>query len=269
MTSAGRTGIFSGLVLMTVVAMHQEDSVRVCVGSDRVLRVLSGTRCPSGQTEYVLAQVTPKLDDAPRPGEQAARDPNVMALKRQLETLSARVAELQSDLQAADRARGEKVRAPFEVVDAAGRTIMRVRAEGPARGIEMFTETGQAVAWMSAIPGGGIFKAQNLAATYEIVAGATATFAAFTLRQGDVPRAALAVTNGYPSLELTNNGRSVAALSVVRSGSGYLQLGNPDGSSIVEAGMTVKGCGLVRSFPTGNPGAGLVGMPGTFILGRC
>ena len=40
------------------------------------------------------------------------------------------------------------------------------------------------------------------------------------------------------------------------------------GHATVEAGTHPKGVGLIRAFPVGSPGGGMVGMPGTFLLGR-
>ena len=48
---------------------------------------------------------------------------------------------------------------------------------------------------------------------------------------------------------------------------GILQLANEGGNATVEAGVLSDGVGVVRAYPLGNPALGLVGMPGTFIMG--
>jgi len=66
--------------------------------------------------------------------------------------------------------------------------------------------------------------------------------------------------------------RSASGTTVARlgegTGGGLLQLADHGGNAMVEAGIHTSGVGLVRTYPLGNPALGLVGMPGTFLLGR-
>jgi hypothetical protein len=66
--------------------------------------------------------------------------------------------------------------------------------------------------------------------------------------------------------------RNASGATVVRVGEGStgggLQIANSGGDAMVEAGVLTTGAGLVGAYPLGSPGAGLVGLPGTFIMGR-
>jgi hypothetical protein len=66
--------------------------------------------------------------------------------------------------------------------------------------------------------------------------------------------------------------RSASGTTVARlgegTGGGLLQLADLAGNGMVEAGIHPSGVGLVRTHPIGSPALGMVGMPGTFLLGR-
>jgi hypothetical protein len=71
-------------------------------------------------------------------------------------------------------------------------------------------------------------------------------------------------------VEVFNANRiGVAALSATAAGNGQLQLTNASGQTMVEAGVTVDGIGVVRAGPHGfNPGIGFLGLPGSYIAGK-
>lgn len=66
--------------------------------------------------------------------------------------------------------------------------------------------------------------------------------------------------------------RSAAGTTIARlgegTGGGLFQLADQAGNAMVEAGIHPSGVGLVRTHPIGSPALGMVGMPGTFLLGR-
>jgi hypothetical protein len=98
-----------------------------------------------------------------------------------------------------------------------------------------------------------------------VVMGVDGDIAGFGILQGKAPRAGLAVTASGTHLNLANgNGTTVVNLEVGQGGQGKLQLGKPDGSSSVEAGLGVDGVGLVQVFPS----SGLTTAPGTILQGR-
>ena len=166
-----------------------------------------------------------------------------------------------------------QVKAPFDVVDARGKPILRVQDARPGigRGVTLFSATGAEVAFISALPEGGFFKARSGSGFPEIVVGVTTGVGALIVRDADSKaRATLGLVNGKPSLEIANeNYANIAAFGQGTTGGGFLQLGDAAGNARVDAGVNVKDCGVVRTHPLGNAGVGLVGMPGTFLLGRC
>ena len=81
-------------------------------------------------------------------------------------------------------------------------------------------------------------------------------------------RATMVTDNGKGAFSIRSaGGTTVVRLSEGQQG-GILQLANMGGNATVEAGTLPDGAGLVRAYPLGSPGAGLIGMPGTFIMGR-
>jgi hypothetical protein len=64
------------------------------------------------------------------------------------------------------------------------------------------------------------------------------------------------------------SGTTVARIGEGKTGAGLLQIANSGGDAMVEAGVLDTGAGVVRAYPLGTPGAGLIGLPGTFIMGR-
>jgi hypothetical protein len=105
--------------------------------------------------------------------------------------------------------------------------------------------------------------------TVSAIMGASGEIAGFATYQGERPVGSLMLTEGSNSLELANDGGvNVVSLMVSEGGNGTLQLGNSSGQVSVDAGTTGEDVGLVRAYPVGSPGAGLVGFPGTFLLGR-
>jgi hypothetical protein len=99
--------------------------------------------------------------------------------------------------------------------------------------------------------------------------GVGASGPAVTLRSGEMDLVTLALINGQPNMTM-KNAKGVPIVGLLQSpitGGAIFQLGDPAGNAMVEAGVLESGRGLVRTFPTGTP-AGLVGMPGTFIMGK-
>jgi hypothetical protein len=86
---------------------------------------------------------------------------------------------------------------------------------------------------------------------------------------GSVAMYVLPATNGG-IIEVANaNGIGVASLSSGKGGSGQLQLTNASGQTMVEAGVTVDGIGVVRTGPHAfNAGIGFLGLPGSYIAGK-
>ena len=168
-----------------------------------------------------------------------------------------------------------RVRAPFEVVDAAGKPILVVRSE--PRGLILQDVNSKITAMASVLADSSFFKVVSPAGTDEISLGAaqdgTIGLIARKVSQGkrtDRIRLVVPAATLMPTLELTNSkGQTIAALQQGQTGGALLQLQDAGGNGVVAAGVHPQtGVGLVQTFPHGNPGAGLVGMPGTFLMGR-
>ena len=207
---------------------------------------------------------------APRRPEGGVPAEEVERLRERIDVLTQRMSDLEGKLAAKELGMANQVKAPFDVVDASGKPILRV-VDGTSRGLSLFSASGAQVAFISALPAGGFFKAKSATGFPEVVLGVTTGVGAVILRDADSKaRATLGLVNGKPSLEFANeNYVGIAAIGQGTTGGGYLQLGDAEGNARVDAGVNVKNCGVVRTHPLGNAGAGLVGMPGTFLLGRC
>lgn len=171
---------------------------------------------------------------------------------------------------ALERRSSARVKAPFEVVDDAGKVVFGVTAN-PVRGFYLLTAAGQIVATGSSLDTGGFLRIFSPDHSKSVSIGPGNALTGVVAFQGEKRRASLgfAATDGKAFLQLHNdNGTVVSHLGQGASGGGLLQLASPGGNAQVEAGVLAEGAGIVRTFPNGNPGAGLVGMPGTFIMGR-
>ena len=187
-----------------------------------------------------------------KPSEQRVEE-----LRLKLDILSSKLTEVQKELaNAATVKAGGKVMAPFEVVDDAGRMIFRVRQD--PRGFEMATSSGPSVAWGSALEAGGVFKTRSSATFPEVVMGSAGNFGGFAIRDAEQRgRASVTLSNGKPSLELSNeNHVGIVSITQGSSGGGHIQLGNAAGNAMVQAGITAGNCGKVETYPLRPPGGG-------------
>jgi len=157
------------------------------------------------------------------------------------------------------------VGAPF-VVKAGDDTIFEARPDGfllyrPAAGIGVGAVAGSTRAEIVAGSVDGTSQAVLGLASYKDPT--------LTLRHGGkVNRLSMTVKGDEPTLNLTNdNGISIVDLGWGAYHGGHIQLSNADGNAMVAAGMAANGIGVVQTFPTGNPGRGLFGLPGTFLCG--
>jgi hypothetical protein len=162
--------------------------------------------------------------------------------------------------------------APFEVVDQQGRTLLNVvsNLDGGAQ-LELWNSSG-AVAWGTALNGGGAFKTRAPGSAFpEVVMGSSGAYGAFTIRDAELKsRVTMSLRDGKPSIEIANqNHISIAAFRESMIGTGVLELGKADGSSVVKAGITDKGCGQVETLPQRPVRATALNLPGDKIAGNC
>jgi hypothetical protein len=166
------------------------------------------------------------------------------------------------------------VKAPFTVVDSAGKPMFIVNAS--PRGIQLLAEHSDMTgalpsgAFISTSPTGTSIKAVSQNGHTQSVLGVeNENTPEVVLRDsGGLQRLILAVRKDDPELNLTNDSNLyVVSLDQGAFGGGRLQILNATGDARVLAGMVLKGIGVVRVMPDGNPGRGLFGLPGTFLCG--
>jgi hypothetical protein len=226
---------------------QESKGVRVCLGTDNLLRFTSGERCPQGQRMFRLAEVedevgvTKERDDSP--------NAIVADLKTKVDFLTRRVANVESEMRKLDTDSKSasndtksvpkpdprlptQVRAPFEVVDSRGNPIFvvsdAVHALVPRRGrfeiarastgdnhfsMMMRNAGGTAVAGLGELDGGGAMYLAD-------AAGKTRMFAAFD--------SGLKISNGSET--------GVIQLKVGSGGAGQFWLYDAGGTAMVKAG---------------------------------
>ena len=218
----------------------------------------------------LVGALSARVPAAPRRPESVARAEEVDRLRERIDVLARRLSDLEARLAVKELGIVNQIKAPFVVVDAGGKPLLRVQ-DNPSRSVTLFSTSGAQVAGMSALPEGGFFKATSGSGFPQIVVGVTTGLGALVVRDADSKaRATLGLINGKPSLEFANDNHvNIAAFGQGTTGGGFLQLGDAEGNARVEGGVNANGCGVVRTHPLGNPGSGLVGMPGTFLIGRC
>lgn len=168
----------------------------------------------------------------------------------------------------------------LSVEDAAGKGIFRVSEKlspTSARVSIGASETGhyslrlsgpsgtQLVTLGEAKVGGGVALAYNAAGEIGAVVSGTGQIHA---ADAGVIRVAMVAEKGQGSFSVRNASGTTVARFGEGTGGGLLQIANSGGNAMVEAGIHPSGVGLVRAFPVRSPGAGMVGMPGTFLIGR-
>ena len=194
----------------------------------------------------------------------------------------------------------QKVTAPFEVVAQGGQVLMKVSDEGLRVGkvligtgktgngfISVARSNGAEMLGLGARDGAPGVYVYDAAGNRPLAALAQATTVGggvvYTADSTGVIRMLMSGKGelhavdgaGHTRATMTQDGaftaRSAAGVTVARfgetNGVGKLQLANSEGDSIVEAGQLVTGAGIVRAYPIGTPGMGLLGLPGTFITG--
>jgi hypothetical protein len=168
---------------------------------------------------------------------------------------------------------GAKVKAPFTVVDNKGVVIFQVRDQSSnhARGFALANAKGIEVAYATVSDTVTMFKVRSADGTRESALGAVSSFIGVNVRLKEKLRTTFGMGSTLlPSLEMFTADEKpiVAVMESVDTHGGLLQLGDNGGMAKVKAGIDSAGVGLVQAMPLGSPGAGLVGMPGTFLRGR-
>ena len=278
------------------VTLHGQDSshepVIVCVGVDRILRSVKTTQsCGEGEKRYALSEAKSELED-PKVVDTGEPKGVKHPSEARVSTLEEEVRQLQREL---NKSNDFIFKAPFIISGKSGEPIFIVQETeaGPSAEVQLkgtpIVQFGigpkgnpavrilgplgeRAVALGLAAQGFGalqLYDGTTDSPKAWIYGGGTSGPVVGVSKDGTTAAAALTIgRDGEASLEIKNTkGVGVISLHPGTSGGGVLQLGDAAGNTMVEAGVA-GGVGQVRAYPTGNPGAGLLGMPGTFISGR-
>ena len=225
-----------------------------------------------------MALVGGAVAASPSQPEDRALRREMTDVKQELEVLKTRMSALErrDDASALPRPSSAapvttKIRAPFEIVNQGGATLLKVSANTDGGGVLTLSNRAGEVVWISALNSGGFVKTHGPATFPEVVFGTSGTFGGFAIRDAaGKARVSIALTGGKPSVELTNDNHTVvAAILQGATGGGQLELGDAAGNGMVRAGITTGGCGRVETYPEQTVRATALGIPGDKILGNC
>jgi hypothetical protein len=254
------TGMALAMALATSAAA-QGRGVHVCVGADRVVRYEAADQCRPGEASHRLLDVR---DEAVSAEQEEARERQITDLQKTVATLTERLSSLE---RAPDRKDGtnstpaSRVFAPFEVLDKMGNPILRVSDEQAAVGLKSASR----VLLTRGTADNYVLQFRTAYGVYSSSIGESATgYGVVHLHdQGGNVRARGDAKDGF----ILFNGAAapVGRLSFGPKGGGYLQLMEPGGMPMVEAGAFADGVGRVIAGPNfkcqGNPAALGLGLP--------
>lgn len=191
------------------------DAIHVCIAADGVLRLFElSAACPAGQRSLLVKKKT--LDsDAPKPTpEEKTRDANSgSTCQAALDTLERRLNALENSPDR--RFVGNRIVAPFEVVDQAGKRVFLVAAEGGPPRAELYNDDGKAVATVTAGRFGGQFVGRASASRLSVNVGiyAEGKSAGMAVVEGDDSRVLLGKDDntGKYSLRFYGSGGALIA----------------------------------------------------------
>ncbi len=251
-------------MVLTVAALslsrldaQSSKGVPVCLGTDGVLRSAVADRCPQGQRMARLVEMDGTIGTTK--DRDDAQDKVVADLRTRVDTLTKRVASLESELGKRDDATAQaKVRAPFEVVDAAGNPIFVVTdadyTSAPRKGR---IHIGRAT-------GGSNYSllARNASGMVVVALGEGRDTGSGIMQVADgtgTVRARLASVDG---LEVLNaKGGIIAQIKSGSGGAGQFWMYDASGTPMIKAGTTEGNVGLLQA----GPGSRCVPTPGLAI----
>jgi hypothetical protein len=263
-----------GAVLLTVLAQpssaplgaQASKGVRVCLGTDNLLRFTSGDRCPQGQRMFRLAEVedevgiTKEREDPPntvvadlktkidflskRVANLEKDSPDVVGdLKSKVDLLTKRVTNLENDgtKRDPDPRAARQVTAPFEVVDGSGNPIFVV-ADAPHASV---AQKGR-LQIARTVGGGFSMLARNAAGRSVLGFGDTGDGGMLYVADAAGVTRVLGSTEGVKVYNKSD--AAVVHLLSSAGGNGQLWLFDAGGRTMVTAG-TDGSVGVVRAGP--------------------
>jgi hypothetical protein len=135
------------------------EGIHVCVAPDGVMRLAPGPQCPAGHESLYFKK--PEIEiKAPDPVSGSSTNCGASIDKVRLAELERQLKNLED---AAIRGElGNRVVAPFEVVDRSGKRVFRVDKSGTSSIAELYNSAEQSVAAIMAHASGGQFSAKNV-----------------------------------------------------------------------------------------------------------
>jgi hypothetical protein len=229
------------------ILLDPATSIHVCVASDGVMRVTElSDACPAGQKSVFLkkAEADLELKDLTEkakecgPSRTAAPDPKALAdLERRLKELE--------DLSGRGEL-GNRVVAPFEVVDRDGKRVFYVSRQGSAVYAELYNAAGDDVARLAATASGGQFVGQASDSSLGAYVGVFENGSGAGLRVLDAgsTRVDLGRDGGTGRYRLKILGRSGLAAAIGEEqddGTGLVVVSGTDGQPRATMGVGVDG----------------------------
>lgn len=248
------------------------DTIRVCAEAGGALRMIALTgSCPNGQRSLLLKKKLLEEAEAPEPSADAKTD---ALTKQRIKELEERLKDIESS--SSSRIAGNRVVAPFEVVDRDGRRIFYVAAEGGPPRAELYNASGGLAAMMSALETGGQFTTRSSDSSVAVYMGifSGGKSAGFSVLEGGTKRVDLGKdeANGRFRLKFFRPGGSLVAgigeeassgtgLAVVAdqsgnpraamgangsSGKGYLVVSNASATQVATLTEGERGAGYLQ-----------------------
>jgi len=231
-----------------------QGGVHVCVGADQVLRYAGGTPCPAGQASYNLAL---EGGPPPPPNEDKTLANQINDLRKTVDFLRDRVSNLEKELGNREKNPSDDehvIRAPFQVVDKGGNPIFTVTDAAYSQATTGRVHVGRGSAdnygiWVRDASGGAVAaigQAKTGGGAVD-VNGSDGTLRVELSGQGGV-RLKNAAGQDVVSFGLKAANTAKGVFQLV----GLFQLFNEAGGpTLVEAGTSPKGVGVVKVGPGG------------------
>jgi hypothetical protein len=299
-------GCASGAVLFWTHAdlgAQAPGAIHVCAASDGVLRLAQDAGCPAAQRTLYLPGPGTQAGNDPKPKNDSPSKQRIASLEQRIAELeqAGGVRALPHTAQAPFEVKDRSGRVIFRVdrnavslfnreakpvvqmlaSDDGGRFKARsgtvdmdvsLLAEGPSAGV-VAKEAGTTRVHLGSVGAGYSLTISGKDGNTVAGIGQTKPDGVGLVVVGDQAgemKAALQVTDGRGMVAVQSSARvPVANLSQGANGGGHFQLVGPDRQVMVEAGVAKDGYGVVRAGPAGfAPGYGVLGLPGSYIVGK-
>ena len=233
-------------VLVADVGAQADEGIHVCVAPDGVMHLARTPACPPDQKSLYFKK--PEADlEAPKPTPDSTASQSSVDQAR-LDSLQREVSELEQAEKGGEL--GNRVVAPFEVVDRSGNRLFYVNKEGEAVLAQLYNGGGTAVATIAALGSGGQFVARqgdSGRATYMGVFRRGNAAGLQVMEDGEtrVMVGRDEKSGAYLFKVFGASGKAIAGIGQNKLGTGTAQVAQADGT--VKALMTVDESGRGRA----------------------